>query len=94
MRRFMSDEGNFLAAGIAWTSALAWFTMLGFVMGQIIGSNHVDDLQMKDMVVTGRNGGIIGFFVGVVVAIIVTVLYPRYTRKDADEEAIGIDHHH
>lgn len=89
----MSDEGNFLAAGIAWTSSLAWFTMLGFVMGQIIGSNHVDDIQMRDMR-NGVQGAAVGFLVGVVVALVVTFVYPKYTRKDAEEEAHGIDHHH
>ncbi|RYG45895.1 hypothetical protein EON79_11505 [bacterium] len=90
--RFMSDEGNFLAAGIAWTSALAWFTFLGFVMGQIIGSDHVVDLQMEDMQ-NGLKGGAVGLVVGIVVATIVTVYYPKYTKREAEEEARGINHH-
>ncbi|RYG37931.1 hypothetical protein EON81_05245 [bacterium] len=90
--QFMSDEGNFLAAGIAWTSALAWFTFLGFVMGQIIGSDHVQDLQMQDMA-NGLKGGAVGLVVGIAVALAVTFYYPKYTKREAEEEARGINHH-
>lgn len=89
-----ANEGNLLAAGIAWTIGLAWFTLGGFYLGTIFGKKHVYDLQAKDISGIGLNGMIIGLLVGIAVASFITFAYPKSTKRDEEAEAAAEHAHH
>lgn len=76
-------EDNLIAITIAWILGLTVAPLGGFYLGTIFGSEHVIDLQTKDMV-NGFYGAGIGLVLGLTGAIIVTVVYPRVTARDGD----------
>jgi uncharacterized membrane protein YdcZ (DUF606 family) len=83
--RLKSNEGNLFAIGIAWTVGLLWFTVGGFYFGTIVTRQKEIDLQLPQI-----QGGLqwagIGFGVGVVVATLITIFYPRATAADDAHE--------
>lgn len=92
--KFKSREDNLLAAGIAWTVGILFFSFSGFYLGTIVGKAHVYDLQVRDLAGPGLNGLIIGFVTGVVFALAVTFIYPSFTARDEKEEAEVASHPH
>lgn len=84
VKKILSREDNLLAIGIAWTIGLTWFTVGGFYMGTIAGSKHIIDLQVHDMQGPGRTGAMIGFVLGVIVALTITFAYPNMKSPDTD----------
>ena len=76
-------EDNLVAITIAWIIGLLVAPLAGFYLGTIFGSDHVIDLQTKDMM-NGFVGAGIGLAIGVVGALIMTIVYPKVTLRDGD----------
>ncbi len=89
IQKILKNEPVALALGVAWTVGPLVFTALGFYMGTVLGSDHVIDLQSKD-IANGGKGALIGLLVSIAVAITVTIRYPKSVEQDAAE---ANDHH-
>ena len=76
-------EDNLIAIGAAWTVGPIIGTLAGFYLATIFGSDHIVDLQAKD-INNGFLGAAVGLGLSVVFAIWVTVMYPRATKRDGD----------
>lgn len=68
---------------VSWLLAPPLLALAGFYAGTIFGSPHTVDLQTKDMV-RGGLGALIGLGLGVVLAIVVTLVFPKYAKAEAD----------
>ncbi len=74
-------EDNLIAIGIAWFVGTIICTLVGFYFGTVAGSPHIKDFQPSDMA-AGFKGGAIGLGVGILIAIWVTIQYPKSTQRD------------
>jgi predicted histidine transporter YuiF (NhaC family) len=84
------NEDNAIAMGLAWTVGVLFCTAAGFYFTNIASSKHIVDLQTKDMKAS-LIGAALGFLVGVLIALAVTFIYPRWTARDEEHHAHG--HH-
>lgn len=96
LEKITAKEDNLLAIGAAWTVGMLWFTLGGFYMGTIIGSDHKIDLQVPLVVGPGVVGMIVGTIIGVIFATLVTLIYPKVTAADDADHVHehGHDHDH
>lgn len=87
------DEGNLFAVAIGIGLTVFWGPLLGFYMGTVFGSAHINDLQHAD-IMNGLIGAGIGFLVGLAGLITILVVYPSRTKKDAEDWTEEYSHPH
>jgi len=96
-KSFDRHETKF-ALFLFWILGPCLLTLLGFYFGTIFGNrDHVVDLQVSD-IHNGRVCAAVFFAVSILIAIIVTIVYPKVVEKDyADREEAwanrGHEHH-
>ena len=81
LAHILETEELLLPLLTSWLLAPPLLALTGFYMGTIFGTDHVLDLQGKDMV-RGGVGALIGLAIGVLFAIGVTAFYPRYVEAE------------
>jgi hypothetical protein len=83
-----------LGVTIAWLLAPAIFTLVGFYLGTIWASPSTIDLQYHD-IQDSIIPALIGLALGTLLAVLVTLFYPRVIDRDyRDMEAHAHDEHH
>lgn len=76
LKTLLSSEDALFAVGGSWLVGVPALTAVGFYAGTIFGSKHIVDLRPAD-IQNGGVGALAGLAVGVVVALLVTVIYPK-----------------
>ena len=98
LKQALTRHENQMAFFVAWIVFPVLATLGGFYIGTFAASEHVVDMQVKDM----RNGGIgalVGLTIAVIGAIIVTAVYPKVIEREYEaREALNHpdashDHH-
>ena len=87
------DEGNWFALALGIGLTIFWGPLLGFYMGTVFGSAHVNDLQHAD-ILNGLKGAGIGFVVGLIALITILVMYPSRTKQDVEDWTEEFSHPH
>jgi|GEM_PF-1164238 len=93
IRKALERQENQMAFTAVWLVFPVVATLAGFYMGTFFASEHVVDLQPKD-IDNGWIGAGIGFLVAILSAIFVTVTYPKYVEQDYAEREAAHHHHH
>ena len=68
-------------------------TLMGFYLGTFVASQHVVDIQARDMY-KGLVGGIIGFAVSMLVLVGMVSFFPKVVDRDYERRAEDLSHPH
>jgi magnesium-transporting ATPase (P-type) len=100
LKKALTRQENQMAFFVAWIVFPIVATLAGFYMGTFFASEHVIDMQPKD-IENGWIGAGIGFAVAMLTAIFVTVTYPKviereYEEREAHDREMALAHsvHH
>lgn len=91
LKKALTRQENQMAFAAAWIVFPIFATLAGFYLGTFFHSEHVVDLQPKD-IPNGVVGAGIGLVTALVVALIVTAVYPKvieseYAAREAADHA-------
>jgi hypothetical protein len=93
--RMMRHQESRVGVAVAWAIAPLFFTLGSFYLATVWATRNGLDLNAADMQ-RSFPVAVIGFIVGVLIAIAVTVFYPPYINREyrEEEERALLDHHH
>lgn len=92
IKKALTRQENQMAFLLAWIVFPIVATAFGFYLGTFVASQHVIDLQPRD-IPNGVAGGVIGFGLAFVIALCVTFIYPPIIEREYAERESG-EHHH
>lgn len=84
VKRLIDHEDARLGVAVAWLVGGPVLTLAGFYFMTVAGSEHKVDLQYPD-IQRGFIGAAIGAAVGIIMATLVTIFYPKAVEADAHQ---------